>query len=257
MDIKRNGNTVKKKDKRHWQEQNFTLLELLIVIAMIAILAGMLLPALTKTQEKAQTLSCLSNFKQIGLCMSLYTGDNNDYYPKWRQTWAANNTSATWDGNWNGPKNQKNLNSIYPYAKKREVVRYCPRIGKANFVSKGQANTDFSTFGGYALNSIIGSDSSWTKRRYMRQGRAPHTGITGMAIDFLAHPLWDVNESGYYLSPLFENCPDNTKSIWARHLDGINLIFVDGHAQSIYGGAFRMKFSKNDLSAWNKFIGKE
>ena len=71
-----NGKRKGKKMKR-----GFTLIELLVVIAIIAILASMLLPSLNKARDKARTIQCVSNEKQMGSAIYMYTGESDDYFP--------------------------------------------------------------------------------------------------------------------------------------------------------------------------------
>jgi len=222
----------------------FTLIELLVVIAIIAILAAMLLPALSKAKLKAQQIGCLSNYRQLQFCWQMYTDDHIDNLPANEAINVSYNRAAlsvganSWlQGNAWTDTDFTNIEHgvLFNYNKAVGIYK-CPG-DKSTVRDKGLIpRTRSVTMNMYMNVRPDPSDSDY--RRCWHKLSQVHNPAPAKAIVFI-----DENEKSIQQSAFGINAPDHWwlfgTGLWTwisfpttRHNNGGTFTFADGHAEN-------------------------
>jgi len=216
------------------RNKGFTLIELLVTIAIISILAAILFPVFARARENARRTSCLSNLKQIGLGVLMYTQDYDEKYPaRLMGTWGDHTTYKTqpdasmpgyvfitYDGATGGSGRWISwMDMVYPYIKSTQLF-VCP---SAPDPGTGPRNLNPSY--GYNLYASQCPMSSVVE-----------PSMTMISMDYNA--IYSLNINQYGVEPLLQGT-SNTAVV--HHLDGANVLFFDGHSKWFgrNSGAFR------------------
>lgn len=205
----------------HRHRHGFTLLELLVVIAIIAILAAMLLPALQQAREKAKQAVCMSNLRQAGLALMVYSNDWNGYIPCGYDADAPADIS-TWHVRllWEGYVGGKS--HTWALGDPRMNVFICPSYPPYRMVEDKWPG---------AVSAVYGINAGIACGRHIRLDKPHWSGApTAISSNF---PLLCDSTSGiqqtYLVYPYYAPA---TEEIHLRHSGLANVLFADGHVES-------------------------
>ena len=214
-------------------KKRFTLIELLVVIAIIAILAAMLLPALNKARDRAKSISCLSNLKQLYYSMNSYSDANNDFSPWIYESYRSDGT------NWLGVLYREKCITIDP-TKKNSLLN-CPS-GKEPIDYRAEAYAMWrpETFYPWNLKSNYPFIDEPT---YRFQPNVNGVKLQASQIPYLMDSInvngdWTGNPgSQIYQVTFTPNMPSDgyssTCRMAIRHSRSANMLLMDGHAEGI------------------------
>jgi prepilin-type N-terminal cleavage/methylation domain-containing protein/prepilin-type processing-associated H-X9-DG protein len=226
-------NRARQTNKRSKQKRPacaFTLIELLVVIAIIAMLAALLLPALSRAKSKAQRIICLNNLKQLVHGWHLYLADNGDWMPPNLWDGNAGDYAGSLPGCWVvGTARETTVTNIqrgvqWPYHPATGVYRCPADPAKAQDGATPRVRS-------YSLGGFLGANDNgpycrWNKQKGSQLTRSPQI------FTFVCENEGSIDDGLFAFYP--PGVPVSTQ--WlnlpaSRHNKGTVLSFADGHAE--------------------------
>jgi prepilin-type processing-associated H-X9-DG protein/prepilin-type N-terminal cleavage/methylation domain-containing protein len=257
----------------HWllRDSGFTLIELFVVTAVIAILAALLLPALIKGKASSKSAACKSNLRQLGLALNMYVNDY-DKYPGNAALYSGDAFQGIWATgmNWLNPYlggryDADALNSQYYWADGRRTVFSCPAV-KPRYHPGLLGGNGLSVYSfDYGYNEL---GTGW-KNAVPRLGLGFTVNVTGLAAGGMGplgprtyvkpgdvrnpENLIAIGDGANWIAP---NHPRGAvgqyqaSSVFLPHGGGANIVFCDGHVEQAIGGKW-IEESNSARSRWN------